>query len=43
MTMQALILESADIESGEVNKNKFVSNVQRSYLNNQKTQKSSQF
>ena len=44
MTMQALILESADIESGEVNKNKFVSNVQRSYLNQQKkqTQKSAQ-
>lgn len=42
MAMQALILESADVESGEVNKNKFVSNVQRFYLNNQKTQKSSQ-
>ena len=38
MTMQALILESADIESGEVNKNKFVSNVQRAYLNKQQTQ-----
>lgn len=42
MAMQALILESADVESGEVNKNKFISNVQRFYLNNQKTQKSSQ-
>lgn len=38
MTMQALILESADVESGEVNKNKFISNVQRSYLNKQNTQ-----
>src|SRR5690625_3077223 len=38
MTMQALILESADVESGEVNKNKFVSNVQRSFLNKQQTQ-----
>src|SRR5690625_3332756 len=37
MTMQALILESADVESGEVNKNKFISNVQRSYLNKQQT------
>src|SRR5690625_4017723 len=37
MTMQALILESADVESGEVNKNKFISSVQRSYLNKQQT------
>lgn len=37
MTMQSLILESADVESGKINKNKFISVVQRSYLNKQRT------
>lgn len=36
MTMQNLILESADVESGQINKNKFTSIVQRSYLNKQR-------
>lgn len=37
LTMQAIVLESADVESGQVNKNKLTSTVQRMYLNKQKT------
>lgn len=36
MGMQALILESADVESGQVNKNKFTKYVQDAYANQQK-------
>ncbi len=36
MTMQGLILESADVDSGKVNKNKFTKNVQDNYANKQK-------
>jgi len=36
LTMQSLILESADVESGQVNKNKFIQYVQRNYQNKQK-------
>lgn len=39
LTMQAIILESADVESGQVNKNKLTSTVQRMYLNQQKTRR----
>lgn len=37
LTMQSLILESADVESGKVNKNKFTKNVENNYLNKQKS------
>lgn len=36
MTMQTLILESADVESGVVDKNKFTRNVQRNFQNKAK-------
>lgn len=36
LTMQELILESADVDSGVVNPKKFVSNVQRNFSNKQK-------
>lgn len=36
LTMQALILESADVETGRVNKNKFTKYVQDNYANQQK-------
>jgi len=36
LTMQSLILESADVESGQVDKNKFTHYVQRNYQNKQK-------
>lgn len=36
ITMQNLVLESADVESGKINKNKFTQIVQRAYFNKQK-------
>lgn len=36
LTMQSIVLESADVESGKVNKNKLTNIVQRLYLNKQK-------
>lgn len=36
LTMQTIVLESADVDSGQVNKNKLTSTVQRLYLNKQK-------
>lgn len=39
LTMQSLVLESADVESGKVNKNKLTNTVQRMYLNQQKNKK----
>jgi len=39
LTMQSLILESADVESGQVNKNKFIQYVQRNYQNKQKNKR----
>ncbi len=41
LTMQEIVLESADVESGEVNKNKLTNTVQRMYLNKQKKRKNS--
>ena len=38
LTMQELVLESADLETGKINKNKFTHHVQRSYFNQQKAQ-----
>lgn len=37
MTMQTLMLESADVESGMIDKNKLAQNVQRNFTNKQKT------
>lgn len=37
MTMQTLVLESADVDSGVINKNKLAQNVQRNFSNKQKT------
>ncbi|MDN6195773.1 MAG: DnaD domain protein, partial [Atopostipes suicloacalis] len=37
LAMQSIVLESADVESGKINKNKLTNTVQRMYLNQQKT------
>lgn len=37
LTMQSILLESADVESGKVDKNKLTNTVQRMYLNQQKS------
>lgn len=37
LTMQSILLESADVESGKINKNKLTNTVQRMYLNQQKS------
>lgn len=38
LTMQSIVLESADVESGKINKNKLTNTVQRMYLNKQRNQ-----